>query len=148
MKILEAGDKIRLGQASVDFLKSLSLNFFGSAFHMGDYIREKIGQFLANKQNEEAYQEYKRMVESWGIPLQTFAQASLLGTAAEMVVNIYGTRDVLADLKFNGVTVGGFRSEMLGYSTQSLAKPLINIEIVGAHHTDYIRNDIDFKNLA
>ncbi len=148
LKVIEAGDKIRTGQASIDFLKSLSLDFFGGAFQMGDFIRGKIAQFLANQSNEDAYQEYKRFIDALNLPVETFAQSSLLGTAAEMVVNVYGTKDVLADLKFNGVAIGGFRSDMLGYSTQSPDKTLFNIEISNAGHNDYIRNDIDDGEFA
>lgn len=148
LKVIEAGDKIRTGQASIDFLKSLTLDFFGGAFQMGDFIREKIAQFLANQSNEDAYQEYKRFVDALDLPVETFAQSSLLGTAAEMVVNIYGTKDVLGDLKFNGVAVGGFRSEMLGYSISDSIRSLFNVEILNAGHNDYIRNDIDDYNFG
>lgn len=56
-----------------------------------------------------------------------------------MIVNVYGTEDVLTELKIGGTAIGGYRDEIAGYTTA--AGNLINIEIVGAEHDDYMRRD-------
>ena len=51
------------------------------------------------------------------------------------VVNLYGSIDVLKILH-----IGGYRDELAGFTADSLSpKPLFNIEIRGAQHSDYYR---------
>ena len=148
LKIVETGDMIRRGKAVLETLDSLFQSFLAGGVQFGVVTLDKIKNFLMNKQSEEAYQEYKKTVESITLSIEDFAQASLVGTSAEMVVNIYGTKDAVADLQIDGKKLGGYRSELLGYRADDEEDTLFNIEIIGAGHNDYIRNDIDYFDLS
>ena len=142
LKMVEAGDMIRRGKLTREALDTALQSFIAGGVQFGAITIEKIKNFLVNKQSEEAYQEYKKTVEAMTLNIKDFAEASLLGTSAEMVVNVYGTKDAVADLQIDGKKLGGYRSELLGHTPTDRDHTLFNIEIVGAGHNDYIRNDL------
>jgi hypothetical protein len=58
----------------------------------------------------------------------------IIPSDVQMVVNVYGSKDILAE-----TGIGGFRSELFGYSVADRTHQLYNIEILGADHFDYMR---------
>ncbi len=60
--------------------------------------------------------------------------ADLKHTNLKVLANVYGSKD---SLKRFGI--GGYQTELAGYRVNNPSKPLINIEIVGAGHSDYMR---------
>lgn len=69
---------------------------------------------------------------------------SLTNSSVKQIVNIWGTEDVLADLG-----VSGYRPNIGGFTPTDNNHRLINIEIVGADHFDYMRrSDADAWNLT
>ncbi len=70
--------------------------------------------------------------------LTTFTWGGDATPGAKMLVNIYGTEDLLNKMPVPGVNIAGHRDKLAGFSTDSSEKPLFNIEIEGADHFDYI----------
>lgn len=77
-------------------------------------------------------------------PLQKVLPSNLpaLPKSAEMLVNVYGTEDIL-----NQTGIGGYRSELYGFNTLGvvdsngkITNKLYNIEILGADHFNYLRD--------
>lgn len=109
-------------------------------------VANRILAFLDDKLPDKAYKEYQtNIVKAFqGLIDQTFHGseiAGLTGGTTEMIVNIYGTKDILTDLGVNGNKIGGYRSELGGFLPNAQIKRLVNIEIVGAKHTDYMRRE-------
>lgn len=139
LKIFEAGRKILSGEATFSFLDSLTRDYFGGGLRLDRLDAEKIMRFISGRSPEDAYSVYRRFIESSTLAQPAAKPASLVSTGAQMLVNVYGTRDILGALKINGTALGGYREELLGYAIDDRARPLINIEIQGASHTDYVR---------
>ena len=66
---------------------------------------------------------------------------NLTNTKAEVLVNVWGSKDILKD-----VGVSGYRQDLLGFTPQGQVgsdgkptKQLFNIEILGATHFDYMK---------
>ncbi|MBI4971617.1 MAG: hypothetical protein HZC17_07255 [Candidatus Omnitrophica bacterium] len=56
-----------------------------------------------------------------------------------VIVNVYGDKDVLATLDVLGEKVGGYRDDIGKYVVDDRNRPLVNVEILGANHFDYMR---------
>ena len=85
-------------------------------------------------------------LQNWLGRVQAAPPLSVVHTGMDMIVNVYGTRDIVANAALaNGQKIGGERSEMAGFTLGGvvgadgkITNQLINIEIVGADHYDYM----------
>jgi len=149
-KIVEAADMILKGNTALSTLQNAleSLQAFTSpVVQFGAETIQDILNFVATKPSEEAYQHYLEKVKIFESVFKGFAPASLIGSGVNIVANVYGSKDILTQLGVNGVTVGGYRTELGGYRVGNEERPLINVEIVGATHFDYMRRDDLLSNI-
>ncbi|MDD5671631.1 MAG: hypothetical protein PHN49_08330 [Candidatus Omnitrophica bacterium] len=107
-----------------------------------DYLRQ--GSLIAA--HEFFLNKAKEMVA-----MLTAAQPTdLTSSKMNVVVNVYGTKDIFNEFEIGGINfqphLTGYRDEIGKYSLTDRNHPLVNVEIVGAGHHDFIRNDstIDF----
>ncbi len=139
VKIIEVGEAIRSGyvtsQMFQDFLQGGFINMTGSAVtSLLDYIN--------TGNSEDAYQIYIAEINSQSQIMGHFADYDMTSTDVGIIANIYGTKDILSDIDINGEAIGGYRSELNGFTPNNADHKLFNIEIVGAAHFDYLRRDL------
>jgi YD repeat-containing protein len=65
----------------------------------------------------------------------------LSGVGIDLMVNVYGSKDILT----TGDVLGGFVKNLGEFHSEDRNKPLFNIEIVGADHYDYINGIKDYS---
>lgn len=84
--------------------------------------------------------------------IEALAPLDLTPSKAKVLVNVYGSKDILKDFSIGDqstpLNLVGEKTNIAGYSTGDRNKPLVNIEILGASHTDYVRRNqvFDFDN--
>ncbi len=85
---------------------------------------------------EEVYSGLRGLIQQ----MSGFNWGPVENTHAGLVVNIWGSEDPLAK-----IGIGGYRSNIGGYSVTEEFKPLFNVEIEGADHYDYVYGVHDFE---
>jgi len=68
-------------------------------------------------------------IPAWNFP-------TIINQGADTFVNVYGTNDILYQ-----TGIGGYRDSLFGFSVNDSYHPLFNVEIVGADHFDYMKDD-------
>ena len=118
----------------------------GGAVGFGLAAVEEIISFIGSplKTEDDRYNFFIEKVKVFE-PLLKMQPIAYTAQNLEMIVNVYGTRDILRDIEIAGQAVGGYRDQMGQYiattADQPLVKPLINIEIKGASHFDYMERE-------
>jgi hypothetical protein len=112
----------------------------GTFINVLDFAYRLLGQSRINEAADAFYEGLQIFVQGlsgfgWGMPG---------AVNAKMMVNIFGTKDLLAAK----TSLVGYRSEWAGFSVTDRDKPLFNIEIEGADHFDYIRGVRDFSKIT
>lgn len=116
------------------------------------FTQEEIGDVhrkVVEGSMEEAYNAFvqyaKEKTQYWS------AFEPSLNTVSEIstVVNVYGDKDMLTLLPTGlGQKIGGYRNSIGQYTLNDRNHQLVNIEIVGAEHWDYIRTARDTTDIA
>lgn len=100
---------------------------------------DRVYQELVEGTVESAYQLFiakaQEKTQLWNGFAPSLAATSNIG----VVVNVYGTQDILTKLSVGSQAIGGYRDSLGVYSIANDEKALVNVEIVGASHFDYIR---------
>ena len=113
---------------------------------IGKDITQRGLDYIAESMPEDIYYDYLEKLDNQRTTDEVLIDLSrhdvldtLTATKTQLIVNLYGSEDILAKLKINGTAIGGFREEMGGFDADNEERTLINIEILGASHTDYTR---------
>jgi hypothetical protein len=151
VKIMEAADYLsnplnvarEVLEASLNRVDLALIGLLGVG--LGQGLIQEMVEFIAQETPSEAYNRYVDRLENLnGLMDDVFdgyVLDDLTGTNTHMIVNMYGTRDILSQLRINGVSIGGYRENMGGFTASDRDHALVNIEIVGASHFDYMRPD-------
>ncbi|HNV86348.1 MAG TPA: interleukin-like EMT inducer domain-containing protein [Candidatus Omnitrophota bacterium] len=94
---------------------------------------ESILGFLKNQAIDKALEVLKKGI-SEAFNLTPLGLPSFAGSSVEVIVNVWGTEDIL-----HALGLAGWRSEISGLSV--LDRGVVNIEIAGATHLSYMRWD-------
>ena len=148
-----------LAKDAIDaILKSVDLIFTKTVDGLGDllkkigvgYILDPITQFLDHGLIDPAMDlliEAVSMITK-NVP-STLQLPSLAGTGVEMLVNVYGTNDILVK-----TGIAGYRQELAGFTIEGQVYPngkptkqLFNIEIKGCGHSNYFTRDDPSLNI-
>lgn len=150
VKLVEAGDilyhKKWTDIVTVDnILRGLRMNMIELGIQTKDFIFDDVLGFLSQGLNKEAYDAYESKVKTLtNIVDQSFknpALVSLTTSKATTILNVWGSEDMLSTIKINGTAIGGYRDNVGGFTQNDRNHTLINIEIMGAEHNDYMYED-------
>lgn len=160
VKIMEAADYLSnpsnvATSVIVAALENLDLALVGLlGVGVGKGLIEQIAEFIAQETPKEAYNQYMSRLGELGDLIDSAFDGSTLDNLTvsspntQMIVNVYGTKDILSELKVNGVSIGGYRDEIGGFAPTDRDHALVNIEIVGASHFDYTRREVPGANIT
>ncbi len=162
LKLLQAADylqnpgQVALGvlETTLNDLDQVLLTTPGVGVGITQAVIRRVIAFVAQGSPEQAYQEYQQRLNAISGALsnlfpsafQGFALDDLTGSSTQTIVNLYGTRDILANFAVNGHAIGGYRDDIAGFTQTNRDHQLVNIEIVGATHFDYMRRETTFTS--
>jgi len=110
---------------------------------------EAVHRKVVEGKMEEAYNAFMQYAQDKTQYWNAFEPAFNANSDISTVVNLYGDKDILTLLpSLMGEKIGGFRKSIGTYSVGDDFKTLINIEITGADHWDYIRAARDSRSIA
>ncbi|MBI4398911.1 MAG: hypothetical protein HY586_07270, partial [Candidatus Omnitrophica bacterium] len=90
----------------------------------------------------EAYDTFERWIQAMMGNLEAAEPLDMtVSDELNVVVNVYGTEDILTQMGIEGNMVAGYRTEIGGFVVGNQFQPLVNIEIKGASHFDYMRQE-------
>lgn len=149
VKVLEGAELILNGGSSPGVMSNIldEMVKVGSAVGFGQNVVEDILNFIAGKSPKEAYDYYLEKVKVLYPLLEKFSEGGIVSSTANLVVNVFGSKDILTEMAVNGQTIGGQRQRMGDFTVGDRNKPLINVEIVGASHFDYMRRGDFLSNV-
>jgi hypothetical protein len=127
-------------RVELDALAALAIGPAGAA-SLNQVEADQIYQELVNGTIESAYQAFLTKTQEKTMLWSGFEPALNATSNIGVVVNVFGTRDFVTQWSIPGTgqTIGGYRDNIGQYTTVDRDHQLVNIEIVGASHFDYIR---------
>lgn len=148
-KIVEIGEILLKGSVkTAEFLSNIRIELNALAglaagpaglASLSQTEADQVYQALVEGTIESAYQLFitkaQQKTQLWNGFAPSLAATSNIG----VVVNVYGTQDILTKLSVDGQTIGGYRDSVGQYTLDDRNHQLVNIEIVGASHFDYIQ---------
>jgi hypothetical protein len=150
VKLVEAGDIIYHKKWTdlltiQNVLQGLRMNLWELGMNTKDFIIEDVLGFLAQGLNKEAYDSYESKITGLTNFIDNTFHGNVLGnltsSKANTIINVWGSEDLLSKLKVNGTAIGGYRNDIGGFTQADRNHTLINIEIMGATHNDYMYED-------